>query len=111
MIVALQDRETIVLPRQRTAASSSGATKLSILKVLQFSSQTMRSGVVVSEAPSSTVAMLFLRGAPAVIRGLVNPATVPEDFDEACISEQFDTWCSVQMCNAWQCACCVYSVC
>lgn len=43
---AMQDRETVVMPRQRTAlpSVSSESITLHILKVLQFSSQTLRSG-------------------------------------------------------------------
>ena len=56
---------------------------LSVKKVLEFSSETLRSGVVVlsTDAPPGS-ALLFLRGAPAVIRSLVNPSTVPPDFDQ-----------------------------
>lgn len=44
-------------------------------------------GVVVmcEDAPRGS-ALLFLRGAPAVIRSLVNPATIPDDFDNVCIT-------------------------
>ena len=57
--------------------------KLVIRRALEFSSQTLRSGAVVesSDAPKGT-ALLFLRGAPAVIRNLVDPSTVPKDFDQ-----------------------------
>ena len=58
--------------------------KLSILKVFEFSSQTLRSGVVVGseDAPPGS-ALLFLRGALAVIKAPVEPATIPYDFDQA----------------------------
>ena len=43
----------------------------------------IRSGVVVwsDDAPKGT-ALLFLRGAPAVIKDLVQPESVPEDFNQ-----------------------------
>ena len=82
----LQDRETVVLPRRPDASSTSRMVLMSIVKVLEFSSQTLRSGVVVlaDDRPQGS-ALLFLRGAPAVIRGLVDAATVPADFDQACV--------------------------
>ena len=50
---------------------------------MEFTSQTLRSGVVVwcDDAPKGS-ALLFLRGAPAVIRDLVQPASVPPDFNQ-----------------------------
>jgi len=79
----MQDRQTVVLPRRPNARSASSTAKLSILKVLEFSSQTLRSGaVVLSEDAPHGAALLFLRGAPAVIKSLVDPATVPADFDQ-----------------------------
>ena len=73
----------MVLPRRPDAHSSASMATLTVKKVLEFSSETLRSGVVVlsSDAPPGA-ALLFLRGAPAVIRKLVNPATVPPDFDQ-----------------------------
>ena len=59
---------------------------LSVKRVLEFSSQTLRSGVVVaaSDAPAG-LALLFLRGAPAAIKSLVKPASVPPDFDNVSV--------------------------
>jgi len=79
----VQDRETVVLPRRPDAQSAAHMTKLSVKKVLEFDSELLRSGMVVvsSEAPDGS-GLLFLRGAPDVIRSLVSPATVPPDFDQ-----------------------------
>lgn len=79
----MQGRETVVLPRRPDAWSSSEKVKLSIQRQLEFSSQTLRSGVVVvsTDAPKGS-ALLFLRGAPAVIKRLVTPTSVPPDFDQ-----------------------------
>ena len=74
----------MILPRQPDHASAARTVKLSILKVMEFSSNTLRSGVVVTAddgAPGEGV--LFLRGAPSVIRDLVRPTSVPHDFDQA----------------------------
>lgn len=79
----MQDRKTVVLPRQADSTSPALMAKLSIVKVMEFTSQTLRSGVVVfsNDAPKGS-ALLFLRGAPAVIRDLVQPASVPANFNE-----------------------------
>lgn len=85
----MQDRQTVVLPRRPNARSASTTAKLSILKALEFSSQTLRSGaVVLSEDAPYGAALLFLRGAPAVIKSLVDPATVPANFDQVIVSRQ-----------------------
>ena len=79
----MQDRETVVLPRQPDHTSSAALAKLSIIKVMEFTSQTLRSGVVVwsDDGPKGS-ALLFLRGAPAMIRDLVQPASVPANFNQ-----------------------------
>ena len=79
----IQDREHVVLPRQPDRTSSALLAKLAITKVMEFTSETLRSGVVVwsDDGPQGS-ALLFLRGAPAVIRNLVEETTVPEDFNQ-----------------------------
>lgn len=79
-LCVMQDRETILLPHPRRSPQ---LLKLSIVRVLEFSSQTLRSGaVVLSDDAPAGCALLFLRGAPAVIRSLVRPASVPRNFDQ-----------------------------
>lgn len=79
----------MVLPRRPNARSAASTVKLSIMKVLGFSSETLRSGaVVLSEDAPHGSALLFLRGAPAVIKSLVDPATVPANFDQVIVSSQ-----------------------
>ena len=75
-------RESVVLPRRPDARSSEEKVKLPVQRQLEFSSQTLRSGVVVvsTDAPKGS-ALLFLRGAPAVIQSLVSPTSVPPIFD------------------------------
>ncbi|KAL0030049.1 hypothetical protein WJX79_003470 [Trebouxia sp. C0005] len=77
------DREHVVLPRQPDHTSEALLAKLSIAKVMDFTLQTLRSGVVVwsDDGPRGS-ALLFLRGAPAVIRDMVQPNTVPQDFNQ-----------------------------
>ena len=83
VMFGMQGRETVVLPRRPDARSPAENVKLSIQRQLEFSSQTLRSGVVVvsTDAPKGS-ALLFLRGAPAVIKSLVTPTSVPPDFDQ-----------------------------
>ena len=73
----------MVLPRRPDQVSTAWVAKLSIAKVIEFTSQTLRSGVVVwaDDGPPGA-ALFFLRGAPAVIRCLVQPSTVPENFSQ-----------------------------
>lgn len=75
----------MVLPRQPNHTSTALVAKLSIAKVMEFTSQTLRSGVVAwaDDGPPGS-ALLFLRGAPAVIRNMVQPASVPQDFNQVC---------------------------
>lgn len=81
--ICLQDREHIALPRKPSHQSSKKTATLHILKTLEFSSQTLRSGVVVqaSDAPPNT-AHLFIRGAPSVISDMVQQSSLPPDFDQ-----------------------------
>lgn len=76
-----------MLPRRPDASSASRLATLSVKRVLEFSSQTLRSGVVVSSSDEPlTSALLFLRGAPAAVKSLVDAASIPPDFDQVCVS-------------------------
>ena len=82
----MQERDVIVLPRKPDHVSNSRTAKLTITKTLEFSSQTLRSGVVVmadDALPGS--ALLFIRGAPGIIKDLVQPSSVPADFEQVII--------------------------
>ena len=82
-MVGGQDKATVIMPRTPDAASALRMVQLSIVKVLEFSLQTLRSGsVVVPSDVSNGSGLLFLRGAPAVIRTLVRLDSVPLDFDQ-----------------------------
>ena len=79
----MQERNVVVLPRRPDHLSRSTSAKLVIIKTLEFSSHTLRSGVVVladDALPGS--ALLFLRGAPGMIKDLVQPSSVPANFDQ-----------------------------
>ncbi|DBB02797.1 TPA: hypothetical protein ACH3X1_013629 [Trebouxia sp. C0004] len=79
----MQERDVIVLPRKPDHVSKSQTAKLTITKTLEFSSHTLRSGVVVmadDALPGS--ALLFIRGAPGIIKDLVQPSSVPADFEQ-----------------------------
>ncbi|KAL0023496.1 hypothetical protein WJX79_002152 [Trebouxia sp. C0005] len=84
------DRDIVVLPRKPDHVSDSRTAKLTITKTLEFSSQTLRSGVVVmadDALPGS--ALLFIRGAPGIIKDLVQPSSVPVDFEQ--VSDGFSS--------------------
>ncbi len=86
----MQDRDVVVLPRKPDHVSESRTAKLTITKALEFSSQTLRSGVVVmadDALPGS--ALLFIRGAPGIIKDLVQPSSVPADFEQVWHSVSF----------------------
>ena len=78
----MQDRNTVVLPRNPGRHSIAEMAVLHILKTLAFNSQTLKSGVVVqSDDADPDSALLFMRGAPGVIKNLVEDASLPTDFD------------------------------
>jgi len=82
----------VILPRQPTRSHpSSSQAELSILRVLEFSSNSLRSGVVVvvSKGMPRGSALLFLKGAPSIIRQLVQSASVPSDFDQVAAETDF----------------------
>lgn len=56
---------------------------LDVLKTLEFNVQTLKSGVVVQTHDAlGDSGLLFVRGAAGVIKGLVQPAFLPNDFDK-----------------------------
>ena len=89
-----------MLPRQPDHTSEALLAKLSIAKVMEFTSQTLRSGVVVwsDDAPRGS-ALLFLRGAPAVIRDMVQPNTVPPDFNQVSHNYCLVDWYQMHRCH------------
>ena len=86
----LQERDVIVLPRRPDHVSKARTAKLTVQKTLEFSSQTLRSGVVVvaDDSPAGT-AFLFVRGAPGPIKDMVQPSSVPDNFDQ--VAQQLST--------------------
>lgn len=79
----LQDRTTIVLPGRAYGPSKPHNIKLSPLRLFNFQSHTMRSGaVVLSDRWPPGTALLFLKGAPDVIKGMVEAGSVPPDFQQ-----------------------------
>ncbi len=78
-----QDRETVVLPRKADRNSHARLVTLDILKVLEFNTQTLKSGALVRARDADpNSALLFLRGAPGVIKRMVGNQSVPTDFDQ-----------------------------
>ncbi len=78
-----QDRETVVLPRTPDTLPPARTVRLTMVRVFEFSSYSLRSGaVVIPSDVSDGSGLLFPRGAPDVIRSLVRQESVPPDFDK-----------------------------
>lgn len=79
----MQDRSIIMLPRQPDKAFRESVVSLRVLRVLDFDSQTLKSGVVVTsdDAPVDS-AFLFIKGAPSVIKDTVLAASVPSNYEQ-----------------------------
>ena len=75
---------------------------LSILRVLDFNSQTLKSGVVITsdDAPDGS-ALIFIKGAPNVIKDTVMASSVPSNYDQ--VTHCFkDSKCYIQLVLLWQ---------
>ena len=73
----------MVLPRKADGNSHARLATLDILKVLEFNTQTLKSGALVRARDADpNSALLFLRGAPGVIKSMVGSQSVPMDFDQ-----------------------------
>ena len=80
----VQDRNTILLPgKTKSGYSTSHKLRLSILRQLSFDALTLRSGAAVEcdQGPVGA-ALLFLKGSPDSIRSVVDPDSVPDDFEQ-----------------------------
>ncbi|KAL0049927.1 hypothetical protein WJX82_000871 [Trebouxia sp. C0006] len=77
------DRESVALPRKPDQHSGSRQAELHILRVLEFNPENLKCGAVAlsNDAPLGA-ALFFVKGPPLVIKELVQPSTVPHDFDE-----------------------------
>lgn len=83
----MQNRNTILLPDKAHGHSKTHTTKLSLLRVFSFQSHTLRSGAVVLSDPGPPgSALLYLKGAPDVISRMVQPASVPPDFQQVTVT-------------------------
>lgn len=81
----MQDRQTVVLPRQSDADSALRTATLAVLKVFEFNSQHLKSGVVVTANDTAAgTGLVFVKGAHTAIQSLVLPAALPPDFDQVC---------------------------
>ena len=84
----MQDKQTIVLPLS-TEQGSLGQTatwpsKLRILKAFDFNSLTLMSGALVaSDDTEPGTGLLFVKGAHTAIKALLQPASLPADYDQA----------------------------
>jgi len=73
----------VALPRKPDQHSGSRQAELHILRVLEFNPENLKCGAVAlsNDAPLGA-ALFFVKGPPLVIKELVQPSTVPHDFDE-----------------------------
>ena len=84
----MQDKQTVVLPVS-TEQGSLGQTakrpsKLRILKAFEFNSLTLMSGALVASDDSEPgTGLLFVKGAHTAIKALLQPASLPADYDQA----------------------------
>lgn len=77
-MVFVQTPNTVVLPMKASSTSRAHTSTLHILRVLEFKVQSLKSGVVLQDSSAfSNQGLLFVRGAPGVIKGLVQPASLP----------------------------------
>ena len=82
----------MVLPHKASRKQDvSCLIKLHIVKRFEFTSQTMKSGalVVPEDAPEGT-ALLLVKGAPAVIKHMARPSSVPVSFDKVTLLRHHD---------------------
>lgn len=57
-----------------------------MLRVFEFNSQILKSGVVVSSDDTQPgTGLLFVKGAHTAIKALIAPASLPPDFDEVAL--------------------------
>ena len=76
-----QDKRRVSLPRLHDKHSRARTATLDIIRVLEFDPRLLKSGVVVmsDDAPAST-ALLFIKGAPSVIKDTVVASSIPSGF-------------------------------
>lgn len=91
VVCLMQDRQTVLLPQavkqDAKSRASSQIVKLNILKSFEFNSQILMSGALVtsSDLPATT-GLLFVKGAHAAIKGLLQPASLPADYEQASVT-------------------------
>ena len=90
----LQGSDRVALPLKGSLTSKAHTATLKILKVLEFNVQTLRSGVVVRDRGDA--GLLFLRGSAGVIKSLVQPASIPSDFDQVTAAYTVSDGCITQ---------------
>ena len=96
----------MALPRKPDQHSGSRQAELHILRVLEFNPENLKCGAVAlsNDAPLGA-ALFFVKGPPLVIKELVQPSTVPHDFDEVtqlsagCVYQE--SVCEIYAFGAW----------
>lgn len=73
----LQERDLVLLPSNQ----SPGVTALRILKRFEFEASLVRSGTIaVDQTTPGSPALLFVKGGPTQVEGLIRGGDLPPDF-------------------------------
>ena len=99
----MQERDLVLLPSFR----SSGMTTPKVLKRFEYEASLMRLGVIaVDRAKPGSPALLFVRGAPNKVQGLVSDGTLPPDFHQVLLQQsssqaELGAFCMPQSCSPY----------
>ena len=98
---ALQDRNSVALPLAALDGQPASLHTLQVLKRFEFDPALTRSGVIArDETPNG--ALLFVRGAPHKVVGLVKGGALPSDFDQVHhVLHPFGPHCSAHVEHIW----------
>lgn len=97
----MQDREHVTLPLAALDGGPASLRTLHVLKRFEFDPALTRSGVIVRDK-SPNGALLFVRGAPHKVMGLVKSGALPSDFDQVHhVLHPYSPHCSAHVEHMW----------
>ena len=97
----MQDRNRVALPLAALDGQPASLRTLQVLKRFEFDPALTRSGVIVHDK-SPNGALLFVRGAPHKVVGLVRGGALPSDFDQVHhVLRLFGPDCSTCLDHVW----------
>ncbi len=101
----MQDRNCVALPLAALDGQPASLRTLQVLKRFQFDPALTRSGVIAADK-SGNGTLLFVKGAPHKVVGLVKGGALPSDFDQVHhVLHPFGTDYSAHLDQSWQCFC------